>query len=85
MSDQVQDKKAANSWLVLESDRPSGEFLYPQFSTELRGERKLYAAVAEGDWLVVAEASGGVTRVGRVLRIRSDIEKTTFDFDRGRV
>ena len=52
------EEKAANAWLLVNPGRQSSEFPYPQFAIELNGERKLYAAVAEGDWLVVAAASG---------------------------
>jgi hypothetical protein len=79
------EEKAANAWLLVDSGRKSSIFTYPQFAVELDGEGKLYAAVAEGDWLVVVAASGDVTRVGRVLRVRSDLKTTTFYFDRLRL
>ena len=82
MSDQAQDSKVANAWLVVEPDQSSCEFRLPHFAAELEGERKLYAAVAEGDWFLLANASGAVTRVARVLRIRSDLKTTVFYFDR---
>ena len=69
MSDQPQDRKAPNAWVVVEPDQSRNEFPCSQFAAELDGERKLYAAVAEGDWLLLANASGAVTRVGRVLRV----------------
>ena len=81
MTDQLQENKALNAWLVVEPDRPS-ECSYAEFAIRLDGQRKLYAAVAEGDWLAVASASGRMTRVGRVLRARSDLETTIFYFDR---
>lgn len=81
MSDETRDKKAANAWLVVDPSQ-SGEFTYPQFAIELDGERKFYAAVATGDWFVVADASGIVTRIARVLRIRSDLDRTLLYFDR---
>ena len=77
-----QQEKAANAWLVVEPKQPSEEFTYPQFAIELAGERKLYAAVVEGDWMLMGDASGQVTRVGRVLRVRSGLETMTFYFDR---
>jgi hypothetical protein len=51
----------------------------------LDGARELYASVVEGDWVLLANASGDMTRVGRVLRVRSDLNTTTFYFDRLRV
>jgi hypothetical protein len=74
--------KSTNAWLLAEPSRQSLEFPYPQFAAELDGERKLYATVDEGDWLLLVDASGHARRIGRVLRIRSNIEKTTFYFDR---
>ena len=82
MSDQAQQNKVANAWLVVDSSPQGGEYPYPQFALELEGERNLYSAVAEGDWLIVARASGDVDRVGRVLRVRSDLKKTILYFDR---
>jgi hypothetical protein len=83
VSDPIAEFKVskANAWLAIEPDRAS-EFPYPQFAIELTGDGKLYAAVTEGDWLVVATASGDVTRVGRVLRARSDLPRTTIYLDR---
>jgi hypothetical protein len=72
---------AVNAWLVVEPDRLS-EFRYPQFAIHLDGDGKLYTAVTEGNWLVVATATGAVTRIGRVLRVRSNLSKTTIYFDR---
>ena len=81
MTDHVQDNKATNAWLVVEPDRLS-KFSYAQFAITLDGDCKLYAAVVEGDWLVVAGASGDVRRVGRVLRARSNQKTTIFYSDR---
>ena len=75
------EETAANAWLVVEPDRPGSELRYPQFALELRGERKLYAAVGEGDWVLFAAVSGQTTRVGRVLRVRSDMDRTAIYFD----
>lgn len=73
MSDHAQDGKGANAWLIAGAGQGKSGFRYPQFAAKLDGERKVYAAVAEGDWLLLANASGAVTRVARVLRIRSDL------------
>src|SRR5579872_5236554 len=82
MSDQVQESAIANAWLVISPIVQSNEFPYAQFSTHLAGERTLYTALNEGDWLVVAAASGDLRCIGRVLRVRSEIGKTIFYFDR---
>ena len=50
---------AANAWVVIDLEKSGGgAFPCAQFAIELDGERKLYAAVAEGDWLVVAGCFG---------------------------
>jgi hypothetical protein len=85
MNETLNQAKAANAWLAIDSGQQIGEFPYPQFAIELGGERKLYAAIAEDDWLLVADASGKLTRVGRALRVRSNLEKTTLYFDRLRI
>lgn len=82
MSGESDASNVMNAWLASESNTRDGEIPYLQYAIEFEGERKLYAAVAEGDWLLLADASGYVTRIGRVLRVRSDFGKTTFLFDR---
>ena len=82
MIDQPQNNGAMNAWLGKEPAQQSLGLPYPQFAVELGGEHKLYAAVVEGDWLLLADASGDVTRVGRVLRVRSDLNSTVVYFDR---
>ena len=47
----------------------------------LNGERSTYPAVDEGHWIVAAEAGDTLTRAGRILRIRSDLDSTTIYFD----
>ena len=79
---EVNGEKTANAWLLVDLGRGDGVFAYPQFAIELGRDRTFYSAVFEGDWLVVAASTGVVTRIGRVLRIRSELEKTTFYFDR---
>src|SRR3546814_2921018 len=74
----------ANAWLGIEPTI-SAESTYARYAVELPGESTIYAAVAEGDWLLMADATGEVTRVGRIMRIRSNLERTIFYFDRLRV
>ena len=81
MSPSLKDT-AANAWILIDQNDVRGEFTYPQFAIEFAAERKLCAAVTEGDWLAVTNALGNITRVGRVLRVRSHLERTIFYFDR---
>src|SRR5581483_7064394 len=84
MSAQAQQNSPANAWMVVDPRAQEGGFPRLQFILELEGERKFYGAIAEGDWLLVAGSSGDVTGAGRILRVRSDIEKTILYFDRMR-
>ncbi|MCA9468331.1 MAG: DISARM system helicase DrmA [Nitrospira sp.] len=82
MNDISDTTNTKNAWITIDREDRAGEFPYPQYALELGGERKLFAGIAEGDWILLASPSGQVTRVGRVLRLRSDLKKTTVYFDR---
>src|SRR5690606_25441602 len=43
---------------------------------------RLAGAVAPGHWVVVVDPSGMLKRLGRILRIRTDLEATTLYFDK---
>lgn len=47
----------------------------------LEGERSAFPAINEGHWVVAAEADGKLKRVGKILRIRADINTTVVYFD----
>jgi hypothetical protein len=72
---------AANAWIIIERGLSADLKLAP-YTLRMKGERSLYQAIAEDDWLLVLNTAGHITRVGRVLRIRSDLETTTIYFDR---
>jgi hypothetical protein len=48
----------------------------------LKGELSLYQAIADDDWILILNTTAHITRVGRVLRVRSDLGTTTIYFDR---
>lgn len=52
------------------------------FMLLLKGPRSLYPAVKDDDWVLVLDADNDITRVGRVLRMRSDLDATTLYLDR---
>lgn len=68
---------AKNAWLAVDK----GGKLFPGFTLALAGERKLHAAIADGDWLLITDSAGLATRVGRVMRVRSDLESTVLYLD----
>lgn len=42
----------------------------------------LYQAIAADDWVLILNTSGDITRVGRVMRLRSNSETTSLFFDK---
>ncbi|MBB3571126.1 DISARM system helicase DrmA [Rhizobium sp. BK491] len=63
------------SWLIKEL-----AWLSPCVA-RLNGERSAFPAINEGHWVVAVDAGGKLGRAGRILRIRSDLNTTTFYFD----
>jgi hypothetical protein len=69
-------KSNGEAWLVKETST-----LGPYF-VRLVGKRTTFAALHRGHWVIVIDTTGTLKRVGRILRIRSDLESTTLYFDR---
>ena len=81
-SDSVSGKdEPPNAWLAIDDGLGIDRRLAP-YTLVLRGDRSLYQEIAENDWVLVLNPAGEVVRAGRVLRVRSDLETTTFFFDR---
>src|SRR5690606_31498479 len=70
-----------NAWIAIDHGLGTDHRLEP-YILVLKGERSLYQAIEEDDWVLVLNPAGDITRVGRVLRVRSDLETTTLYFDR---
>jgi hypothetical protein len=66
----------AQAWLAREATS-----LGP-FVVRLDGDRAGFGALAPGHWVLVVDASGALKRVGRILRIRADLEAITLCFDK---
>lgn len=73
--------KTTNAWIAIDYGLAANLTLAP-YTLGLTGERSLYQAIADDDWVLILNTTGHITRVGRVLRIRSDLETTTIYFDR---
>lgn len=73
--------KAPNAWSAIDHGLSTDLTLAP-YTLRLKGEHSLYQAIADDDWVLIMNTAGHITRVGRVLRIRSDLETTTIYFDR---
>jgi hypothetical protein len=52
------------------------------FVVRLDGERTDFGALGRDHWVVVVDAKGILNRVGRILRVRTDLESTILYFDR---
>ncbi len=75
------EMKSSNAWIAIDYGINNDLMLAP-FLLVLKGERSLYQAIKEDDWLLVLNTQGSITRVGRMLRMRSDLYTTTIYFDR---
>ena len=73
--------KTSNAWIAIDHGLGNDHRLAP-YILVLKGEHSLYQAIEEDDWVLIPNPSGGITRVGRVLRVRSDLTTTTLYFDR---
>jgi hypothetical protein len=70
-----------SAWVAIDPGLVSDARLAP-YVLVLDGDRDRYQALATDDWVVILNAARRVTRVGRILRIRSDARTTTLYFDR---
>ncbi len=73
--------KQPNAWIAIDHGLTTDLKLEP-YTLRLSGERSRYQAIADDDWLLILNTTGHITRVGRMLRVRSDLETTTIYFDR---
>lgn len=70
-----------NAWIAVDHGLGTDRRLSP-YTLLLKGDRSLYQAFAEDDWVLVLNPAGEIARAGRVLRVRSNVETTTLFFDR---
>jgi hypothetical protein len=80
MSEQIQNK-SPNAWIAIDHGL-AAERTLALYTLQLKGEHSLYQAIVDNDWVLILNAAGYITRVGRVLRLRSDLQTTTIYFDR---
>ncbi len=78
---ETKPQKSPNVWFAIDRDRVKDPTLAP-YTLQLKGGRSLNQAIADDDWVLILDTTGHITRVGRILRIRSDLETTTLFFDR---
>ena len=53
----------------------------PRYSVRIDVGSTTLGAIEEGQWVVVLDDGANVTEVGRILRIRSDLDSATIHFD----
>ncbi|SEF89572.1 DISARM system helicase DrmA [Marinobacterium lutimaris] len=73
--------KSSNAWIAIDHGLGTDHRLAP-YILVLKGEGALYHAIQEDDWLLVLSPAGTITRVGRIVRVRSDLDCTTLYLDR---
>lgn len=73
--------QSLNAWFAIERGQATDPTL-ALHTVQLKSERALNHGIADSDWIVVFDTTGHITRVGRILRIRSELETTTLYFDR---
>ena len=73
--------KTPNAWIAVDHGLDTDRRLTP-YTLVLKGDRSLYQAIADDNWVLVLNPAGEIVRAGRVLRLRSDLETTTIFFDR---
>lgn len=73
--------KSPDAWIAIDYGLGTNRRLAP-YTLVLKGDRSLYRAIAEDDWVLVLNPAREIVRAGRVLRVRSDLEVTTIFFDR---
>ncbi|MCK0154901.1 DISARM system helicase DrmA [Alcanivorax sp. S6407] len=77
----LKKNKTPNAWIAVDHGS-SSEHFYAMYTLQLEGNRSLYQSIVDDDWILILNASAQIMRVGRVLRLRSDLERTTIYFDR---
>lgn len=74
-------KQTANAWIAIDHGLATDLALAP-YTLVLKGERALYQSITADDWILILSTTGDITRVGRVMRLRSNSEATSIFFDK---
>lgn len=73
--------KNSSAFIVVQ-EQPVNNLPYAKYLVHLKGQKSLFQAVTEGDWVLVVDAKHIVLGVGRVYRQNSDLNNTTLYFDK---
>jgi hypothetical protein len=78
---QADSPRVVISWLAIDAEIPVN-FRLAHFVLVLEGDLRKYQAIKSGDWVLIINKASQITRVARVLRVRSDLAYTTLYFDK---
>lgn len=78
---ELNKKKIQSAYITIQKQAVC-DLPYSQYMVRLNGQKSLFQAISEGDWVLVVDASQVVIGVGRVYRQRSDLNGTTLYFDK---
>ncbi|OUS30679.1 helicase [Gammaproteobacteria bacterium 45_16_T64] len=78
---ELNKKKIPSAYIAIQVQQVC-DLPYSQYMIRLNGQKSLFQAINEGDWILVVDASQTVIGVGRVYRQRSDLNGTTLYFDK---
>ncbi|WP_316227964.1 DISARM system helicase DrmA [Bradyrhizobium sp. SZCCHNR3015] len=82
MTDTTTAPGTANAWTARESVAAGSRSLIEKYGVTFAAPRASLADVNKDDWFVLIDDKGQITRVGRVLRVRSELDRTIVYFDR---
>lgn len=80
MAEQIKNH-SQNAWIAIDNVLNSN-IPFARYTLKLAGSRSVYQAISGGDWVLIIDAKMQISRVGRILRIRSDLISTTVFLDR---
>jgi hypothetical protein len=72
---------AANAWMAIEKEFEEYEFPFPEYVLELDGGPILFSGIRADDWILIVNTDGEITKIGKILRLRSSDDKTVIYFE----
>jgi ribosomal protein L24E len=74
-------EKQPDAWIVVDHGLAT-DCRFAPYTLVLNGDLSIHQAIAENDWVLVLNPAGEIVRIGRVLRVRCDLEVVMLFFDR---
>jgi len=79
--EEIKNNKMPSAYIAIQEQAVSS-LPFAQYMVHLKGQKSLFQAVSEGDWVLVVDARHIVLGIGRIYRQRSDLKSTTLYFDK---